>query len=229
MASRSADTLERHTWVGGGLDAYIYHVALTIVVKTVRRDRTPEEEAAAAHPFLKEIAFYQRRNESQYPCQDIVECFPLLPDHLFLSYCPHKAIAPRFFERQERETGTNGHFGLLIRATEYEDPGPIARWIQQITSALEYVEKLGFCHSDLHASNCLLDEKFNVKLADFGRATTIGQLPEGALPPRAMPIVAGPLAGTYKGYRLGYRVHPYQLGTGGKDLSRVGPRRLVGA
>jgi hypothetical protein len=31
-------------WVGGGLDAYIYHVTPTIVVKTVRCDRTPEEK-----------------------------------------------------------------------------------------------------------------------------------------------------------------------------------------
>ena len=56
---------------------------------------------------------------------------------------------------------------------------------------------MGFCHNDLHASNCLLDGNFNVKLADFGRATTIGQPLEGTLPPRAQPILAGPLKGTF--------------------------------
>lgn len=121
----------------------------------------------------------------------------MLPDYLFLSYCTHQAIAPRFYERQERETGTNGFHGRLIRVKEYEDPALIARWIQQITSALEYVEKVGFCHNDLHASNCLLDRNFNLKLTDFGRATTIGQPLEGTLPPRARPILAGPLKGTY--------------------------------
>jgi serine/threonine protein kinase len=196
MAFYYADALEEHSWVGGGLDAYIYHVTPTIVVKTVRCDRTPEEKAAG-YLFLKEIAFYKRLNEFQDRCPNIIECFLMLPDYLFLSYCTHKAIAPRFYERQERETGTNGFHRRLIRVKEYEDPALIARWIQQLTSALEYVEKMGFCHNDLYVSNCLLDRNFNLKLADFGRATTIGQLLEGTLPLRAKPILAGPLKGTY--------------------------------
>lgn len=85
-----------------------------------------------------------------------------------------------------------------IRVRQYEEPALIARWIQQLTSVLEeYVKKLDFCHNDLHASNCLLDGGFNLKLADFGRATTIGQPLEGTLPPPARPILAGPLRGTY--------------------------------
>lgn len=93
-----ADALEEYSWVGGGLDAYIYHVTLTIVVKTVRRDQTPEEKAAG-YPFLKEIAFYKRLNKCQDRCPNIIECFLMLPDYLFLSYCTYKAIAPRFYER----------------------------------------------------------------------------------------------------------------------------------
>ncbi|CAG8929200.1 unnamed protein product [Penicillium salamii] len=178
MGFHYADTLEQHNWVGGGLDAYIYHVTPTIVVKTVRPDRASDEKAEG-HPFLKEIAFFKRLNEGQDRCPNIIECFLMLPDHIFLSYCTHKAITPRFYERQERETGVNGFHGRLIRVKEYEDPALIARWIQQLTSALEYVEKLGFCHNDLHASNCLLDKNFNLKLTDFGRATTIGQFLEG--------------------------------------------------
>ncbi|KAL4780364.1 kinase domain protein [Aspergillus varians] len=196
MSFDYADTLEKHNWLGGGLDAYIYHVTPTIVVKTVRRDRPPGHEAIG-HPFLKEIAFYKRLNERKDRCPDIIECFFMLPDHLFLSYCMYKAIAPRFYERQERETGSNGFYGRLIKVKQHEDPALIARWIQQLSSALEYVEKMGFCHNDLHASNCLLDKNLNLKLADFGRATTIGQLLEGVLPPRAQPIRAGPLEGTY--------------------------------
>ncbi|KAL4880300.1 kinase-like domain-containing protein [Aspergillus karnatakaensis] len=165
-------------------------------VKTVRRDQTPEEQAAE-HPFLKEIAFYNRLKESRGRCPYIVECFLMLPDHLFLSYCTYQALAPRFYEHQEREAGRNGFHGQFIKVKEHEDPALIARWIQQLTSALEHVEKLGFCHNDLHASNCLLDSNFNLKLTDFGRAATIGQPLEGVLPPRARPILAGPLKGTY--------------------------------
>lgn len=191
MSFHTANALEKHNWVGGGLDAYIYHVAPTIVVKTVRRDRSADE-MAAEHPFLKEVAFFKRLNKCQDRCPNIVECFLILSDHLFLSYCTHGAIALRFYERQEREIGTNGFQGRLIRVKQYEEPALIARWIQQLTSALEYVEKMGFSHNDLHASNCLLDSNFNLKLTDFGRATTIGQPLEGVLPPRSKPILAGP-------------------------------------
>lgn len=121
----------------------------------------------------------------------------MLPDHLFLSYCTHKSISPRLYERQEREKAKGTLRGGLVRVKEYEDPALVARWMQQLTSALEYVEKLGFCHNDLHASNCLLDGNLNLKLTDFGRATTIGQFLEGTLPPRAQPLLAGPLQGTY--------------------------------
>lgn len=195
MGFHCADTLEKHDSVGGGLDAYIYRVAPTIAVKTVRHDRTPDQEAAE-HPFLKEIAFYKRLNERRDRCQNIIQSFLILPDHLFLSYCTHKSLAPRFYERQERDK-SDGYHGRLLRVKEYEDPALIALWIEQVTSALEYVEKMGFCHNDLHASNCLLDENLDVKLADFGRATTIGQALEGVLPPRAQLILEGPLKGTY--------------------------------
>jgi len=190
------DTLEKHKYVGGGLAAYIYHITPTIVVKAVRPNRTPEEKTEE-HPFLKEIAFFKRLNECQDRCPSIIECFLILPDYFFLSYCAHNAIGPRFYDRQEREIGKSSFRGRVIRVKEYEDPALVARWIQQLTSALEYVEKMGFCHNDLHASNCLLDENFNLKLTDFGRATTIGQFLDGVLPPRSRPILAGPLEGTY--------------------------------
>lgn len=196
MSFHYADTLEKHNWVGGGLDAYIYHITSTIVVKTVRQDLAPEQQEAE-HPFIKEIAFFKRLNECQDRCLNIVECFLMLPDHLFLSYCTHNSISPRLYERQEREKAKGTLRGRLVRVKEYEDPALVARWMQQLTSALEYVEKLGFCHNDLHASNCLLDGNLNLKLTDFGRATTIGQFLEGTLPPRAQPLLAGPLQGTY--------------------------------
>lgn len=198
MGFHYTGALEKHDVVGIGLHAYIYHVTPAIVVKTVHRDGNPEE--AAEHPFTKEIAFYKRLNEREDRCSSIIDCSLILPNHLFLSYCPHRTIALRLYDRQEREgreEGSNRLRGRLIRVKEYEAPACIARCIQQITSALEYVEKMGFCHNDLHAGNCLLDQDFNVKLTDFGRATTIGQFLEGTMPPRARPILAGPLKGSY--------------------------------
>jgi hypothetical protein len=83
------------------------------VVKTVRRGRTTKEKAAE-HPLLKVIAFYKRFNEHRGRCANIVDCFLMLPYHLLLSHCTHKAIAPRFYERQERETEPDSFYGRLI-------------------------------------------------------------------------------------------------------------------
>ncbi|KAL4920450.1 hypothetical protein BDW62DRAFT_6031 [Aspergillus aurantiobrunneus] len=47
MRFHSAKILENHNWVGGGRNAYIYHVTPTIAVKTLRRDRAPEEMTRA--------------------------------------------------------------------------------------------------------------------------------------------------------------------------------------
>lgn len=61
----------------------IYHASPTIVVKTVRPDRGPDEDTEE-HPFLKDIAFYKRLNERQGRCLSIVDYFLIHPDHLFL-------------------------------------------------------------------------------------------------------------------------------------------------
>lgn len=99
------------------------------MVKTVRCDRAPEQ-VEAEHPFIKEIAFFKRLNEYQDRYLNIVECFLMLPDHLFLSYCTHKSISPCFYERLEREKVKGTLRGRLVRVKEYEDPALIARWIQ---------------------------------------------------------------------------------------------------
>ncbi|GBF63043.1 hypothetical protein TMEN_5664 [Trichophyton mentagrophytes] len=172
MAFRCFDTLDKHGCIGVGGYAYIYPVSPTIVVKTVRPDRDHEEEKVMGHPLRGDITFLQSSQRA-----------------------PRPALIYRFHERQEREN--NDFFGRLIRIKDYEDPALIARWIQQLTSALEYVEKMGFCHNDLNTSNCLLDQRLNLKLSDFRRATTIGHLLEHSRAPWAMQPVAGPLQGTY--------------------------------
>ncbi|KAJ5734125.1 protein kinase domain protein [Penicillium malachiteum] len=87
----------------------------------------------------------------------------------------------------------------------------LARWIQQLSSALAHVEKLGFCHNDLHAGNYFLDSNLNLKLSDFGRATTIGKFLEDMVVPRALPIRDGPLKGSYG--LCSARTEQFALGT----------------
>ncbi|PGH09925.1 serine/threonine protein kinase [Helicocarpus griseus UAMH5409] len=103
----------------------------------------------------------------------------------------------RLLEHQEREPGIDGLRGRLICVKEYEEPALVAQWIQQLSSAIEFVEKMGFCHNDLRAGNCLLDKDCNLKLIDFGRVTPIGQLLEGVSVPLAILTQGGPFSGSY--------------------------------
>lgn len=185
------DPLKKNDCVGFGNKSIVYKVKPTIVVKTAHNQSSKTEE----HPFDRELEFYKSLHERQDRCPHIIECFLALPDHLFLLYCSR--IDLRFLENQEREERANGFRGRLIRVKNYEDPALIARWIQQVTSALEYVEKMGFSHNDLHPRNCLLDHNLNLKLCDFDRTTTIGQFLEGVFAPWARKLVAGPLKGSY--------------------------------
>ncbi|KAJ5707953.1 TK/ABL protein kinase [Penicillium malachiteum] len=102
MSSQYADTLEKNWLVGGGTDALVYHVTPIIVVKSIRANRKPEKEGQE-HPFDKEIAFYKSMREHQDRCQDIVQCFLILPDYLFLSYCEYRSLGFRLGPHQERE------------------------------------------------------------------------------------------------------------------------------
>ncbi|KAI1936451.1 hypothetical protein LOZ12_005456 [Ophidiomyces ophidiicola] len=186
----------KHDGVGFGSRGTIYHVSPGIVVKASHpsaNDVSSEEEP----PFIQEAKFYNRLNEQDDRCQHIIECFIALPDFLFLSYYSNDSLHRRFFNRQERGKTPSGFWGHLIRVTEYEDPALIARWIQQLTAAIGYVEKLGFCHNDIHPRNCLLDKNLNLKLIDFDRATPPGPLLEGSFAPWARKLIAGPLQNTY--------------------------------
>ncbi|KAK7690897.1 hypothetical protein QCA50_005999 [Cerrena zonata] len=46
-------------------------------------------------------------------------------------------------------------------------------WILQISKGLAYLHSLGIVHGDLRAANVLLDENYNIKLADFGLSLVV--------------------------------------------------------
>ncbi|KAM5442933.1 hypothetical protein MferCBS31731_001805 [Microsporum ferrugineum] len=177
--------------VGCGAKANVHKASETIVVK-VSNSNAPTED-----PFLQEVKFYKRLFEEKDRCLDIVDCFIALPNYIFLSYCCNDNLARRFFKYQKREIRPNGRPGKLLGIKEYEDPMLIARWIQQLSSALAFMEKLGYTHNDLHPRNCLLDEKLNLKLSDFDQTTTIGQFLESLMEPWAIKLSSGPLSNTY--------------------------------
>lgn len=141
-----SDILEKNDCVGIGSASLIYNVSPGIVVKTIRRQCSDIEE----NPLRREINFYECLSKRQRRCPHITECFLALADYLFLSFCELNNLHHRFSERQDREILPDGFPGRLLRVNNYEDPALIARWIQQLTSALEYIEKMGFSHNDVH-------------------------------------------------------------------------------
>lgn len=53
-------------------------------------------------------------------------------------------------------------------------PEPIAMfYFHQLVSALEHMALLGYSHRDVKPQNCLLDDDYNLKLADFGFASKV--------------------------------------------------------
>lgn len=235
--TRSYDeTLEKNDCVGVGSACLVYNVSPTIAVKTVRGKRSKSEK----HPFLEEIKFYECLKKRPDHCPDILECFLTLPDYLFLLYCDLNNLRDRITERQTRETLPDGFPGRLVRVNSYEDPALIARWLQQLTSALEYVEKMGYSHNDIHPRNCLLDKNLNLKLSDFDSATTIGQFLTSSYAPWARLLPAGPLKGTYglsssrtEQFAVGtvlyfmvYGHEPYEDGDDGHNLKNRDPEEL---
>lgn len=167
MARLFFDTLEDYVCVGTGSSCTVYHVSPTIVVKAVRRSAVEEK-----HPFIRKIAFYKSLSERQDKCVHIIECFLALPDHLFLSYCDLNQLGRRLNDRQTCETLADGSPGRVISVNEFDDPSLIARWIQQFSSTLAYLEDMKYAHNDIHPRNCLLDRNLNLKLADFDYTTT---------------------------------------------------------
>eukprot|EP00331_Platyophrya_macrostoma_P033964 CAMPEP_0176442190 /NCGR_PEP_ID=MMETSP0127-20121128/21662_1 /TAXON_ID=938130 /ORGANISM="Platyophrya macrostoma, Strain WH" /LENGTH=380 /DNA_ID=CAMNT_0017827145 /DNA_START=70 /DNA_END=1212 /DNA_ORIENTATION=+ len=62
----------------------------------------------------------------------------------------------------------------------YLECGPLAEGIcryyfEQLLDAVEHLHSNGYCHLDIKPENILLDDRFNLKLTDFGYATAYSQ------------------------------------------------------
>ncbi len=193
--------LRKYDCVGVGAVAVVLRISDKIVVKYPRRIKDER--------FKHEIEFY-RLLDSQQLCPDIVPCFLVLPNAIFLSYCSAKSLHERVLSRQIREP-TEDHRGRVISITTKDDVGTVCRWLQQLVSAAAFLEKLCIAHNDLHPRNLLLDQWLNMKLSDFDSFGKIGEDLPGAPAPYARVLKHGPNRGGFG--QCGARTEQFAIGS----------------
>lgn len=86
---------------------------------------------------------------------------------------PHSNLATRIpTNPQAHGSPTHGfileYFNPLLRVWSEHSENTYLVWIQQLLSALERLEELGYTHGDLKTDNLGIDEHHNLRLFDFG-------------------------------------------------------------
>ena len=62
-------------------------------------------------------------------------------------------------------------YDYIMKHDQGLDESVARRYFKQIVQAIHYCHKLHVVHRDLKLENILVDDQFNLKLADFGFAT----------------------------------------------------------
>eukprot|EP01091_Cochliopodium_minus_P008272 TRINITY_DN1845_c0_g1_i1.p1 TRINITY_DN1845_c0_g1~~TRINITY_DN1845_c0_g1_i1.p1 ORF type:complete len:449 (-),score=132.69 TRINITY_DN1845_c0_g1_i1:72-1418(-) len=98
-----------------------------------------------------------------------------------LGICNHRGIVKLMSTFQDEdhlyyimELCPNGEFLTYIKENKTLDLECVAFYSAQLIMAVEYLHSKGIIHRDLKPENMLLDEKFHLKLTDFGTAKLLG-------------------------------------------------------
>ncbi|KAG5676423.1 hypothetical protein PVAND_006261 [Polypedilum vanderplanki] len=120
-----------------------------VAIKTVSKHHVPEE-------FLKKFLY----NE--------VKVVRFLKHENIIKYYQSIETSHKLYVIMQH--ATNGSILDLIHKQKYISEPRACFLFRQIMSAIEYCHSKGIAHRDLKCENVMLDDKFNVKLIDFGFA-----------------------------------------------------------
>ncbi|ESZ96916.1 protein kinase domain-containing protein [Sclerotinia borealis F-4128] len=189
--------------IARGATGWVYKINNRIALKIPRKGSHEE--------FACEVKFYNILESHSPPCPDISRSFLRVPKGNFMAFCSGGSLDQRLQEHQTRG-GKSQQFKIL-GINKCEPLHLVEQWAAELSSAVAWLESLGYCHTDIRPANLLFDEQDHIKLTDFDCWEEVGSPALGSAPPWAR--VLGPEAGSDCG-SFGYngaRVEQFAIGS----------------
>lgn len=152
-------SLSADNFLSRGAGGQVFIISEHVVFKCPTTfDNPAPEQAEEMKESIKRIAsekaVYNLLMEHRHP--NIVQCILCVPEGLFIERMK-TTLQARIDEGATESTGTQ------------------TRWVKQITSALVWLEELGYAHGDLRPANILLTMEDDIRLADFDASVRTGE------------------------------------------------------
>lgn len=156
-----------HRFLSLGAIGWVYQINDRIALKYAR---TPDSEELARENDMFDI--FEKHHP---PCPYVIQSFLRLPDANFLAFMSGGSLDDRLKSHQVRD----GPFGKVLCVNKTEPVELVRQWLQELCSAVVWLESLGYVHGDLRPNNLLLDKNNNLKLADFDCTEKVGEPSSG--------------------------------------------------
>ncbi|KAG9230596.1 serine/threonine protein kinase [Amylocarpus encephaloides] len=167
--------VSRREFISLGAVGWVHKINNHIVLKSPREEDYDK--------FTHENKFYSIL-ELHPPCPDLPQSFLRVPTGNFLAFYSGGTLDERLREHQIRDEGPHG--GSLIE-------------IMELSSAVTWLESLGYVHTDIRLPNLLLNDHEHLKLTDFDCVQELGTPTEGSAAPwaRVLGTEAGDECGSF--------------------------------
>ncbi|KAH0441706.1 hypothetical protein CcaCcLH18_01966 [Colletotrichum camelliae] len=147
------------TSLARGAGGQIFIINAHVVFKCPTNfDNPAPQQAQEMEESVKRISHEKAIHEvlMMHPHRNIVRCILCVPEGFFM-----ERMVTTLRERIEHQSPPATHIQL--------------RWIEQISGAVAWLEKLGLVHGDLRPANILLTAGDNIRLADFDTCVRKGE------------------------------------------------------